>query len=700
MAALEKIRSYGKIVMIVVFVALLSFVVGDLLTNSSAFFTKDQDKVGEVDGTKLTQSDFQKEVDALTTLNKMQGSYSNDANIRNEVWQTFVLSNVIKEQAEEIGMAVTAEEMEYATKVNPHPYIQSIRMLQDGNGRYNKQVLENMLKAFKQMEESDDKENGRYEDLQKLYNSWICVEKKLSNRLLCDKYFNLWNAATSTPNAEKQFNKNYSSKEVSYLVAYQPFSMIADSAYSVTPEEAKAKYKELEKRFKTNAYRTIKAIVYDVKPLAEDSADAKERTQEVEKELANINNTEEAILLAVQECDPAIYNRNTFLKKDDVDFSIRDFAFSSSKDAILPTFEDGIYYKTAKVLESATNRPDSVKISCIYLTQKPKAELKKTIDSLQNELKNGAKFADLAEKHTMDTRSKEEKGSLGWFEEGQFARLKDFDNKVFTAKVGDVFEMEDRGEYFLLKVDSISATSSPKVKIAEVAVKIESSTATYRKYYESASKYLADNSDLDAFTNNANENGQFVQEYQVYEDDNNVGNMENGRKIVNWAFNKDRKAGDIVAQPFESANQCVIAALANIVEKGYAPYSEKEVKKIVDDAVINDKKAEKIINEWKGKEIAEMASVDTIKNVRYDSERMDATLLGVLTNTEAGAQSEPFKSRNGVYAVKVLSKEDVEPMESDNRANMIRYYFSQVYNQVFSTLIEKADVKDNRSRFY
>lgn len=118
MAALEKLRSKGTLVMIVVFVALACFVIGDFLNNASAVFHPDQDKVGEVYGKKMNYTDFQKEVDAFSNFEKIQGNYTEDR-ARNEAWQTFTLANVLSNQAEKIGMSITTEELDYATRVNP-----------------------------------------------------------------------------------------------------------------------------------------------------------------------------------------------------------------------------------------------------------------------------------------------------------------------------------------------------------------------------------------------------------------------------------------------------------------------------------------------------------------------------------------------------------------------------------------------------
>lgn len=47
--------------------------------------------------------------------------------------------------------------------------------------------------------------------------------------------------------------------------------------------------------------------------------------------------------------------------------------------------------------------------------------------------------------------------------------------------------------------------------------------------------------------------------------------------------------------------------------------------------------------------------------------------------------------------VKVLAKTPVESQAMDNnRGRMLQ----SMYNQTFSILMDKADIKDNRSRFY
>ena len=175
MAALEKIRSKGKIVMVIVFVALLCFVIGDFLSNSSAIFNAGREQVGEVCGKKMNYMDFQKSVNAYTSYNKLEGKNPSDAEVRNEAWQTFIITNMLEDQMEKIGMSISPDELEYVTKVNPHRELRGLQFLKDENGNFSTQRLNQLLLTVKQIEEAGDDEELNNEYYKNLYDGWLCV---------------------------------------------------------------------------------------------------------------------------------------------------------------------------------------------------------------------------------------------------------------------------------------------------------------------------------------------------------------------------------------------------------------------------------------------------------------------------------------------------------------------------------------------
>ncbi len=697
MATLEKIRKRGKIVMVVVFVALLCFVIGDFLSNSSAIFNSNREQIGEVCGKKINSAEFQRSVEAYTNFNKLEGNNVSEAEIRNEAWQTFVISNMLEDQMGKIGMSISPDELEYATKVNPHRELWNLQILKDENGNFSPQRLDGMLRAFKQLEESPEDESVNNEYLKDVYNGWLCVERKLVNSMAYEKLVTLTASASRAPKAEKDLIAKFAGEQVDFACAFKPYFMMPDSAFAVSDEEGRAEYEKIKNAFKTDKFRSIKAIVFDVRPGEADSVEAKNRTIDNENELKNITDLEEVYLLASQESDPNFVSRNMYVRDNDIDYALREFAFSAKKDSVIPTFEDGLFYKTAKVLSDVITRPDSVKISVIFLAKVNKEDNpKKKADSIFEAIKAGASFAEMAEKFSMDN-SQKNKGEFGWLKEGMFGRFKDFDETAFNGKVGQTFQLSDKDDQIIVKIDSMTAPVR-KVKIAEVAIRIEAGSDTYRRYYEKASKYLSENTTLDEFVNNAASQGLIAYEYSpLFENDYQIrnSNIENGRKVIKWAF--EHEVGDITSQPFEFTNQCVIAALTGIVDKGFLPYSYSYANDYAKRKVMEQKKADATISEWKDKDISACSEkIDTVKDARFDINIQDPAVLATVFSMKEGETSDPIKGVSGVYKVKVLGKKPA----SGAAPNNYRRELEMMFRQSMGVLIDKTDIVDNRSVFY
>lgn len=697
MATLEKIRKRGKIVMVVVFVALLCFVIGDFLSNSSAIFNSNREQIGEVCGKKINSAEFQRSVEAYTNFNKLEGNNVSEAEIRNEAWQTFVISNMLEDQMGKIGMSISQDELEYATKVNPHRELWNLQILKDENGNFSPQRLDGMLRAFKQLEEAPEDESVNNEYLKDVYNGWLCVERKLVNSMAYEKLVTLTASASRAPKAEKDLIAKFAGEQVDFACAFKPYFMMPDSAFAVSDEEGRAEYEKIKNAFKTDKFRSIKAIVFDVRPGEADSVEAKNRTIDNENELKNITDLEEVYLLASQESDPNFVSRNMYVRDNDIDYALREFAFSAKKDSVIPTFEDGLFYKTAKVLSDVVTRPDSVKISVIFLAKVNKEDNpKKKADSIFEAIKAGASFAEMAEKFSMDN-SQKNKGEFGWLKEGMFGRFKDFDETAFNGKVGQTFQLSDKDDQIIVKIDSMTAPVR-KVKIAEVAIRIEAGSDTYRRYYEKASKYLSENTTLDEFVNNAASQGLIAYEYSpLFENDYQIrnSNIENGRKVIKWAF--EHEVGDITSQPFEFTNQCVIAALTGIVDKGFLPYSYSYANDYAKRKVMEQKKADATISEWKDKDISACSEkIDTVKDARFDINIQDPAVLATVFSMKEGETSDPIKGVSGVYKVKVLGKKPA----SGAAPNNYRRELEMMFRQSMGVLIDKTDIVDNRSVFY
>ena len=116
MATLQKIRNRAGLLIGVIGVALLAFILGDLLTSGNTFFRKYQDKAFVVDGDIVSTQQYFDRVTEWEDFQKMiSGENSLDENaisqIRDIVYQQMVKERLLDLQAAKLGLAVSKEEI-------------------------------------------------------------------------------------------------------------------------------------------------------------------------------------------------------------------------------------------------------------------------------------------------------------------------------------------------------------------------------------------------------------------------------------------------------------------------------------------------------------------------------------------------------------------------------------------------------------
>jgi peptidyl-prolyl cis-trans isomerase D len=77
MATLQTIRTRaGLLIAIVIGLALAAFILGDLLQGGSTIFQKNQMEIGEINGESIQYPDFQRQVEELGEIYKMNTQQS------------------------------------------------------------------------------------------------------------------------------------------------------------------------------------------------------------------------------------------------------------------------------------------------------------------------------------------------------------------------------------------------------------------------------------------------------------------------------------------------------------------------------------------------------------------------------------------------------------------------------------------------
>ena len=290
MATLQKIRSKGPLLVIVIGLALFAFIAGDAWKVLQPHQGK-QD-VGEVNGKALSAQDFQQMVEELSDVIKLTNNLQslNDeqlTSLRDQVWNTYVTNQLIAGEAEKLGLKVTDKEIQTVIEEGTNPLLMQTPFRNPQTGAFDKDMLKKFLADYANMDAT--KMSAEYaEYYHRMGNFWKFIEKTLKQSLLVEKYQNLISKSfISNPvAAEDAFNGR--TEESDILLAGVPYSSISDSTVTVSDSEIKDLYNQRKESFKQEIEtRDIKFVDVHVVPSAADRENVQKEVTESANQLAS-----------------------------------------------------------------------------------------------------------------------------------------------------------------------------------------------------------------------------------------------------------------------------------------------------------------------------------------------------------------------------------------------------------------------------
>ena len=179
-----------------------------------------------------------------------------------------------------------------------------------------------------------------------------------------------------------------------------------------------------------------------------------------------------------------------------------------------------------------------------------------------------------------------------------------------------------------------------------------------------------------------------------------------------WAYRA--KVGE-VSKPYEFGNKFVVAHLVDAQEDGVAPL--EAVREEVEGFVITENKAamlmEKVNNAMGNSSGLEQlapslgSEVSTSSNINFGSTFIEGlgvepALIARVIATDKGELTGVIKGQSGVYLARVDDiTEPAEPTDVTTNTSQIESQVRQRASyEVFEALKEKANVVDNRGKFY
>ena len=712
MATLEKIRSKAGLLVLVVGLALFAFIIGDFLNSGSTYFRQTQERVAKVDGEVIKIQDYQGRIDEMTEMYKMQSGQSSLPEeymnqIRQSVFDAMVQEVVLDEATDKLGMGVSPEELfDMVQGENISPMIQQMQMfVNPQTGAFDKTALLNFLKTI------DDDNIASYPadqqaQLLQARNFWLFWEKNIKRQRLEQKYTTLLSKAVSANvlDAKEAFDNAAENSDIVY--AMQSYASIPDSTIDVSKSEIEKLYNQRKELYKQKEGKVIKYIAVDIRPSQEDYDKASADIESLKEEFK----TSEKVADIVNENSEVPY-MDAFFTENAFDPEMKQFATTSEVGAVYGPVFDNDKYRMFKLVDKKI-APDSVKVSHIMLANSgDEARTTVLADSLINVLKNGGNFEELAKQFSAD-QAAENGGELGWFTEITALRgvNEDFKNAVFSTPINEVVKVKSLYGTHLVKVTEKTANVN-KYKVADIDMTVSPSSKTYSNIYNELNQFISKNTDLAKLDEAAKEAGyNLISGVTVTGDNQTLGSIKNSRPVIRWAFQNDKGK---ISEIFECDDKFVIAGVEGTLKEGYR--SVASLTPALKAEIAAQKKGEKIAADLKAKNLTSVEAyadvmgsrVDSVKFINFGTRRIagigvEPKLNAMVSVAEVGQVSEPVAGNNGVYVFKVYDRNkdakeynETEEIKTLDASNAYRFGF-----QAIQSLVNKADVEDNRIRFF
>ena len=711
MAALGKIRKRGVALVIIIGLGLFAFIAEEAFRSCEATKNQQRQQIGEVLGNKINVQEFQALVDEYQEVVKMSQGVDNLSeeqlnSLKDEVWNSFVNEQIVKSEADKIGLTVTDEELQNMMKEGTNPMLMRTPFVNQQTGRFDVTMLTKFLADYKKNASNPQ----MAESYQRIYKYWQFIEKQLRQQTLAQKYQALIaNAMLTNPvSAKKAFEGQNQESDVQ--LASIAYNTINDNDVKIDEKELKAKYDEQKEMYKqTVETRDIKYVSYQVVASAADRKALMTTMQDASNKLQSGATPAEVVRKAQSQfpytgiaATKRAYPSDIAAKLDSMSVGQTTAPFETKFDNTLNVVK----------LISKTMMPDSIEYRQIQVGGETVEAARKTADSIYTALKAGADFDEIAKKYGQTAQKQWLTSAMYENSNTMDEESKNYLNSINTLGVNELKNLEFSQGNIVLQVTARKAMVE-KYDVAVIKHTIDFSKDTYSEAYNKFSQYVSENKTIADLEKNAAKFGFRVQERKdLFNSEHNVVGLRSTREAMKWIF--DAKDGE-VSPLYECGNNdnLLVVALTGVHPVGYR--SLDAVKEMVKSEVLRDKKFEQIKAKFAGVADIEAAKakgarIDSVNQVTFSAPvfvqatgASEPALSGAIAASKQGDFSKSLvKGNGGAYLFKVLKKADREGVKYDEKTTeqMLKQQAVQAASRFIQELYQKANVVDNRYLFF
>lgn len=712
MAVLNKIRQRSLILILVIALALFSFVIGDLFKNSDALTGGSQDVVATVNGTDIGRLEFQQKVKGYQDR---VGGRVTSTQAMNTIYNQELRRIILNSETEALGLSVEKDEMRNLLKTSFSSYPE----FQDQNGNFDVNRLNAFIANLKDL-------NGEAAPLSNFmvtYDSWTNNEQNIAASAIQQSYYNMIKAGISATIAEAKDEYLGDAKTVDVKYVQIPYTTIADSLVPVSKSEIKSYMESHKDKFEVDANREVVYVEFkeeaskadedkikaDLLALKSDRTEYNESSKNTDT-ISGFDTTSD-VEEFINTYSDIKYN-DAYLRANQLPAVAKDTLLKLNVGDYYGPYKDGEFFKLSKVV-AAKQMPDSVKVRHILIpyvggtradatVTKTPAEAEKTADSILTAIKGGTKFMDLLELSS-DKVSNEKDGEIEFdYNAGMAPEFKAFS---FENEVGDVEVVGTSFGYHVIEILEQNSFNKA-IKVATLADQIEPSQETLDEVFNKMSKFEIAAKDGD-FSELAKERDLTVKPITFNELDETIPGLGSQREVVRWAFDEDTDEGDYKNFSI-SGFGFIVAKLVEKNEEGLMSVEDASITVLPE--IRKEKKAKMIREKITATSVDDIAKNNgqsprtaaavTIKNTTLSGAGVEPKVVGAAFGLKEGATSKPIDGEKGVYVVEVTKVNEATELENYapimNRLNSERR--NTVQTKVYQALEKAADIEDNRAK--
>ncbi len=721
MAVIQKIRSYGVVLICVVGLALFAFIAEELVRAISTTRNVGRQTVGSIYGKSVSYQEFNELYAEYENAVKMSNGGQNLTDVqtmqlRDQVWNDLVTQRAIEHEAELLGLRVTDAEVESLINTGQSSVLRQTPFVNQQTGQFDSGMLKQFLSNYNEVINNPDYPEAQKDQFRELMTYWQFVEKQVRQQALAQKYEALLEAAliANPVSAEAAFAARQNNSTI--LMAALPYSSVKDADAEISDREVKAKYDEMKRQYPDmfEMPAEMRDLKYIAVPVVASEADEKALEEElatfgeeVEAEGANIANI-------IRESRSLVTYNGLKVSKKSLPSDIASLLDSTAVGQLVGPYknaQDGTM-NVVKLIAKA-ELPDSVEFQRIDIPGTDEAA-KHTADSLYQALQAGAVIDSVA-------KGINQSGQPQWITSANVDQAslndenRDFVTTLFTTPSGQLTKVETTGGTIIMKITD-RRNMMDKYDVCVIKRQIDFSDETHNTVYNKFSSFLAANPKAEDLVANAAQNGYTVRESPYTSAASHlIGNIHGTTDALRWAFDEAKK-GDVSAlyECGTNNNELLVVVVSEVHKKGARSLEDQNLRMAVEQEAVKDKKAALLSEKMSSaKSVADVAKLegavtDTIQGITFSSPvfvyktaSSEPALAGAVSASKQGEFVSGVRGDGGVYAFQVLeqTKQEGKIVLKEEQAQLTASYLRNL-SGLMSSLVKDAKVVDNRYKFY